>query len=35
VLIDSGTRELAVVWQLFRGDTTTHVVHGLLTWEGA
>ena len=35
VLIDTGTRELAVVWQLFRGDTTTHVVHGLLTWEGA
>lgn len=35
VLIDSDTRELAVVWQLFRGDTTTHFVHGLLTWESA
>jgi hypothetical protein len=35
VLIDSETRELAVVWQLFRGDTTTHFVHGLLTWESA
>ena len=35
VLIDSGTRDLAVVWQLFRGDTTTHFVHGLLTWEAA
>ncbi|MBD3926737.1 hypothetical protein IEZ26_19110 [Nocardioides cavernae] len=35
VLIDAGTRDLAVVWQLFRGDTTTHFVHGLLTWEGA
>ena len=35
VLIDSGTRDLAVVWQLFRGDTTTHFVHGLLTWHGA
>ena len=35
VLIDSGTRDLAVVWQLFRGDTTTHFVHGLLTWQGA
>ena len=33
MLIDAGTRELAVVWQLFRGDTTTHFVHGLLTWE--
>jgi len=35
VLIDSGTRDLAVVWQLLRGDTTTHFVHGLLTWQGA
>ena len=35
VLIDSGTRDLAVVWQLFRGDTTTHFVHGLLTWQSA
>lgn len=33
VLLDASTRELAVVWQLFRGDTTTHVLHGLLTWE--
>ena len=35
VLIDADTRELAVVWQLFRGETTTHFVHGLLTWESA
>ena len=35
VLIDADTRDLAVVWQLFRGDTTTHFVHGLLTWESA
>jgi hypothetical protein len=35
VLIDADTRELAVVWQLFRGETVTHFVHGLLTWESA
>ena len=29
VLIDADTRELAVVWQLFHGETTTHFVHGL------
>lgn len=36
VLLDpaSDSRELAVVWQLFRGDTTSHVLHGVLTWEG-
>ncbi|KHL15895.1 UNVERIFIED_CONTAM: hypothetical protein LK11_19340 [Mumia flava] len=33
VLIDPDTRDLAVVWQLMRGDTTSHVVHGLLSWE--
>lgn len=32
-LIDPTTRELSVVWQLLRGETTTHFVHGLLTWE--
>ena len=32
-LIDPDTRELAVVWQLFRGDTSTHFVHGSLVWE--
>jgi hypothetical protein len=35
VLIDPDTRELAVVWQLMHGETTTHFVHGLLTWESA
>jgi hypothetical protein len=25
--------ELAVVWEVFEGDTLSHVVHGLLTWE--
>jgi hypothetical protein len=32
-LIDPETRELAIVWQLMRGDTTTHFVHGSLAWE--
>lgn len=32
-LIDPSTRELAVVWQLLKGDTTTHYVHGSLAWE--
>ena len=35
VLIDPDTRELAVVWQLLHGDTTTHYVHGLLTWDAS
>lgn len=35
VLIDPDTRELAVVWQLMSGETTTHFVHGLLTWDPA
>ena len=34
VLLDAGTRELAVVWHLLHGDRLTHVLHGLLTWEG-
>jgi hypothetical protein len=25
--------DLAVVWELFEGDTLSHVVHGLLTWQ--
>ncbi|CAM3259244.1 hypothetical protein NODU109028_07470 [Nocardioides dubius] len=32
-LIDPTTRELAIVWQLMHGDTTTHFVHGSLQWE--
>lgn len=32
-LIDPQTRELAIVWQLLRGETTTHWVHGSLRWE--
>jgi hypothetical protein len=32
-LIDPETKELAIVWQLMRGDTTTHFVHGSLQWE--
>lgn len=33
VLIDPTTRELAIVWQLMHGETTTHWVHGSLQWE--
>jgi len=32
-LIDPTTRELAIVWQLISGETTTHFVHGSLQWE--
>ena len=32
-LIDPTTRELAIVWQLMHGETTTHWVHGSLQWE--
>ncbi|MFD1827364.1 MULTISPECIES: hypothetical protein [Mumia] len=34
-LLDSQTRDLSVVWQLFSGERTTHFLHGLLTWEPA
>ena len=32
-LLDPDTRELAIVWQLMHGETTTHWVHGSLQWE--
>ena len=34
-LIDPASRELAIVWQLMRGDASTHYLNGLLEWSAA